>query len=244
MEVTIQSNQMDVERKRKDQVQKWQVFLSKDTSAGCQSFPHSPRSAPTNVYVNSDSEIIHDNISRDEPFLSGSNRDLSIQILELVQRSQREGVGNIPKPLAGGHELLLPHQELSGSGEHNRTLRRMEPIVLQRKGQEFKELVEKSKSFIHRSEEGAGNDSRFGERRPSGVYKLQTCSRNVQRQAQRTSEEAERYQEESRKGKRKIQLAQTLPTGVQDPPIEAFICGQCLQYGQNSWNSQTKSRKG
>ncbi|MBW0563026.1 hypothetical protein O181_102741 [Austropuccinia psidii MF-1] len=38
--------------------------------------------------------------------------------------SQRREVGNMPKPLAGGHELLLTHQELSGSGEDHRALRR------------------------------------------------------------------------------------------------------------------------
>ncbi|MBW0567428.1 hypothetical protein O181_107143 [Austropuccinia psidii MF-1] len=61
-----------------------------------------------------------------------------------------------------------------------------------------------------------------------------SSSRSVQRQAQRTSEEAERSQEPSRKGQRQIQLAQTLPTGVQDPQIGAFSHGQGLQYGKNS----------
>ncbi|MBW0583604.1 hypothetical protein O181_123319 [Austropuccinia psidii MF-1] len=84
----------------------------------------------------------------------------------------------MPKPLAGDHELLLTHQELSGSGEHHGALRRMEHIVLQRKGQEEKELVEKSKSFIHRPEEGVGNVPNFGEQRPSGIYQLQKSPRS------------------------------------------------------------------
>ncbi|MBW0504097.1 hypothetical protein O181_043812 [Austropuccinia psidii MF-1] len=62
-----------------------------------------------------------------------------------------------------------------------------------------------------------------------------TSSRSVQGQAQRTSEEAERSQEQSRKGKRQRQLAQTLPTGVQDPQIGAFSSGKCLKYGQDSY---------
>ncbi|MBW0592469.1 hypothetical protein O181_132184 [Austropuccinia psidii MF-1] len=106
---------------------------------------------------------------------------------ELVQSSQRGGVGNLPKTLAGGHELLLTHQKLSGSGEEHRALRRMEPIVLQRQGQKHKELVEESNSFIHRLEEGIGNDPNFGERRPSGVYQLQTSSRSLKEQTQQTS---------------------------------------------------------
>ncbi|MBW0494973.1 hypothetical protein O181_034688 [Austropuccinia psidii MF-1] len=140
---------------------------------------HSPRSAPTNVDVNSESELIHDNISRVEPFSSGRNRNLSMPIQELVQSIQRGGVGNMPKPLAGGHELLLTHQELSGSGEDHTTLWMLEPIVAQRQDQKDKELAEKSKSFIHRPEEEVGNDPSLGERRPSGVYQLQTSSRSV-----------------------------------------------------------------
>ncbi|MBW0537677.1 hypothetical protein O181_077392 [Austropuccinia psidii MF-1] len=135
-------------RKRQEQSQIWKVFLKKDMSGGCQSFPHSPRSVPPNFDVNSEPELIEGNISRAEPFPSGSNRNISVPIQKLVQRSKRRGVGNMPKPLAGGHELLLTDQELSGQGQKD------------------KELVEEPKSSIHRPEEGTGNDSRFGERRP------------------------------------------------------------------------------
>ncbi|MBW0533012.1 hypothetical protein O181_072727 [Austropuccinia psidii MF-1] len=100
--------------------------------------PHSPGSVPTNFDVNSESGLIHDNILRTEPLSSGSNRNLSIPIQKLVQRSQRQGVGSMPKPLAGSHELLLTHQELSGSEEDHRTLRRLEPIVLKRQSQKDK----------------------------------------------------------------------------------------------------------
>ncbi|MBW0560100.1 hypothetical protein O181_099815 [Austropuccinia psidii MF-1] len=141
----------------------------------------------------------------------------------------------MPKPFEGGHEHLLTHQELSRSGEDHRTLRRVEPTVLQRQGQKDQEFVEEPKSFINRPEEGTGNDSSFGNRRPSGIYQLQTSSRSVQRQAHRTSEEVERSQGPSTKGKRQSQLAQTLFTGVQDPQIQAFSSGQCLQYGKDSY---------
>ncbi|MBW0571301.1 hypothetical protein O181_111016 [Austropuccinia psidii MF-1] len=95
-----------------------------------------------------------------------------VPIQKLVQRSKRRGVGNIPKPLAGAHELLLKHRELSGSREDHRTLGSVEPIVLQSKGQKEKELVEEPKYFIHRPEAGIGNNSSLG-RRPSGVDQLQ-----------------------------------------------------------------------
>ncbi|MBW0550355.1 hypothetical protein O181_090070 [Austropuccinia psidii MF-1] len=85
--------------------------------------------------MNSEYGLIHDNILRAESLSSGRNRNLSMPIQKLVQSSQRRAVGNMTKPLAGGHELLLTHQELSGSVEDHRPLRRLEPIVLQRKSQ-------------------------------------------------------------------------------------------------------------
>ncbi|MBW0515638.1 hypothetical protein O181_055353 [Austropuccinia psidii MF-1] len=86
-------------------------------------------------------------------------------------------IGKCAKAFGGVHELLLTHQELSGSGEGHRTMRRMEPIFLQRQRQKDTERVEKSKSFIHRPEEGVGKDPNFGERRPSGIYQRQNPPR-------------------------------------------------------------------
>ncbi|MBW0528667.1 hypothetical protein O181_068382 [Austropuccinia psidii MF-1] len=150
------------------------------------------------------------------------------QLPPIPQEKQKKRSGKYAQAFVRGHEILLTHQELSGSGEDHKTLRRVEPTVFQRQVQKDKELVEEQKSFIHRPEEGTGNDSRFGERRPSGVYQLQTSSISVQRHSQRTSGEEERSQRASRKGQRQRQLAQTLPTGVQDPQIGAFRSGQCL----------------
>ncbi|MBW0489826.1 hypothetical protein O181_029541 [Austropuccinia psidii MF-1] len=92
--------------------------------------PHSPRSLPTNFDVNSEPELIQGNILRSEPFPGGIHRNKSVPVQKLAQRSQGRGVGCMPKPLAGGYELLLTHQEISGSGEDHITLTRMEPIVL------------------------------------------------------------------------------------------------------------------
>ncbi|MBW0471786.1 hypothetical protein O181_011501 [Austropuccinia psidii MF-1] len=184
--------------------------------------------------MNSEFELIEGNILRAEPLPSGSHRNISVPIQKLVQRSKRRGVGNMPKPLAGGHELLLPHQQISGSGQDHRALRRVEPIVFPRQGQKEKDLVEEPKYLICKPEEGIGNDPSFGER-PSGIYQLQPSSRNIQREAQRTSEEAERAQKPSGKGKTQSKLEQNLPTRVQDPQFGACSPGQHLQYGQNSY---------
>ncbi|MBW0504651.1 hypothetical protein O181_044366 [Austropuccinia psidii MF-1] len=146
----------------------------------------------------------------------------------------------MPKPLEGGYELLLTHQELSGSGDYHRTLSRMKPIVLQRQVQKDERIFEYPKCFIFGPEEGVGNDPSLGKRIPSGVNQLQTSSRSVQGQVQRTSEETERSQEQSRQGKRQMQLAQTLPTRVKDSQIVSFSGGQCIQYGQNSYGIQSQ----
>ncbi|MBW0553041.1 hypothetical protein O181_092756 [Austropuccinia psidii MF-1] len=91
----------------------------------------------------------------------------------MVQRTQGKGTGNLSKPFAWGHELLLAHQELSGSVEDHRTLTRMEFHVLQRQGKEDKSLVGEPKSFVHRPKEGIANEPSFGERRTSSVNQLQ-----------------------------------------------------------------------
>ncbi|MBW0555138.1 hypothetical protein O181_094853 [Austropuccinia psidii MF-1] len=164
-------------------------------------------------------------------------------IQKLVQSSQRRGVGNTPKPLAGSHELLLTHQELSGSGEDHRALRRLDPIVLQRQIQKDRELVEEPKSFIHKPEEGVGNDSSFGDRRSSGLYQLQTSSRSVQGQAQATSEEEERSQEPSRQGQRQSQLAQTVPTRVQDSQLESSAVESLFNMARNLMEFTAKEQE-
>ncbi|MBW0590983.1 hypothetical protein O181_130698 [Austropuccinia psidii MF-1] len=45
-------------------------------SGGCQSFPHSPTSVPTSFDIDSETELIQGNVSRHEPFPSGSHRDI------------------------------------------------------------------------------------------------------------------------------------------------------------------------
>ncbi|MBW0558023.1 hypothetical protein O181_097738 [Austropuccinia psidii MF-1] len=119
MEAIIQSNQMDLEKEEARPNTHLEVFLNKDMSGGCQSFPHSPRSVPTNFDVSSEPELIEGNILGAEPFPSGSNRNISVPIQKLVQSSKRRGVENLPKPFSGGHELLLTHQELTGTEEGN-----------------------------------------------------------------------------------------------------------------------------
>ncbi|MBW0584585.1 hypothetical protein O181_124300 [Austropuccinia psidii MF-1] len=162
-------------------------------------------------------------------------------IPELVHRRQRGGVGNMPKPLAGGLELLLTHQELSGSGEDHKALRRMVPIVLQRQGQKDKELIEKSKSFIHRPEEETGNDSSFGERRPSGVYQLQKCPNSSLKDLRR-SREVPRTIRAKAKAKQICTDLTHKGTGSLNWSLQPWTVYSIRP--EISWNSQPKREKG
>ncbi|MBW0541954.1 hypothetical protein O181_081669 [Austropuccinia psidii MF-1] len=92
--------------------------------------PHSPRSVPTSFDVNSEAELIDGTILSAEPLPSGSHRNISVPIQKWVRRSNRRGAGTMPKPLEGGHELLLTHEELSGSGGDHRTLRRKKELEM------------------------------------------------------------------------------------------------------------------
>ncbi|MBW0495937.1 hypothetical protein O181_035652 [Austropuccinia psidii MF-1] len=118
-------------------------------------------SVPTIFELSSDPEIVQGNVLRIELLPSCRYKSISLSVRKLVQRSQERRVGNIPKPLEGGYELLLTHQEHSGSGKDHRPLRRSKPIFLQGKALKYKELVKEPKYFISRPEEGTGNDPRF-----------------------------------------------------------------------------------
>ncbi|MBW0482966.1 hypothetical protein O181_022681 [Austropuccinia psidii MF-1] len=134
--------------------------------------PHSPRSVLTSFDVYSKPEQLD------------AIKIYQSHYIKLVQSSKRRGVGNIPKPLEVGHELLLTHKEISGSGEDHRTLRRVEPLFFQTQGQKDKEFIEEPKSLICRPEEGIVNDPSFG-RRPTGIHQLQKHPKRSQNNLRR-----------------------------------------------------------
>ncbi|MBW0505136.1 hypothetical protein O181_044851 [Austropuccinia psidii MF-1] len=135
------------------------------------------------------------------------------------------------KHLEGGYELLLTQQELSGSGEDYRTLRRMESILSQRKGQKDKEFVEEQKSFIHRPEERAVNDCSFCERRPSGVKHLQKCPRPRPKDLRRSGGVPRTIKEREKAKPIGTELTHK-GTGY---PNCSLCCGQCIKYEKNSY---------
>ncbi|MBW0487626.1 hypothetical protein O181_027341 [Austropuccinia psidii MF-1] len=138
MEAAIQSNQMDLYKEEAIPDKGPKYFPRKKHLEGVRTAPHHPRSVPTSFDLNSEPELIEGNVLMAEPLPSGSHRNISVPIKKFFQSRKRRGVKNMPKSLAGGHELLLTHQELSWSGEDHRTLRKLEPIVFQRQGQKDK----------------------------------------------------------------------------------------------------------
>ncbi|MBW0551031.1 hypothetical protein O181_090746 [Austropuccinia psidii MF-1] len=179
--------------------------------------PHSPRSFSTNFDVNSESGLIHDNILRAEPLSSGRNRNISMPIQKLVQSSQRRGVGNMPKPSEGGHELLLTHKELSGSGEEDRTL--------------------------IRAGEGVGNDSSFGDRRPSGVHQLQTSSRSGQKKPKGPQKKQKGPKNNQGKGKGKANWHRAYPQGYRIAKLEPSAMDSVFNMARNLMEFKAKEQE-
>ncbi|MBW0577024.1 hypothetical protein O181_116739 [Austropuccinia psidii MF-1] len=126
----------------------------------------------------------------------------------------------MPKPLAGGHELLLTHQEISGSGEDHRALETLEPIFLQRQGQKDKESVEEPKYFIHRAEERVANDSDLETEgpvvSPSSKPALEV-SKDKPKGPQKKQRDSKNHQ---RKGKGKANWHRPYPQGYRIPKLE------------------------
>ncbi|MBW0565531.1 hypothetical protein O181_105246 [Austropuccinia psidii MF-1] len=149
----------------------------------------------------------------------------------------------MPKPLAGGYELLITHKELSGSGQDHRAPRKMEPIVFQRKGKKDKELIEEPKSFIYRPEEGVGSDPSFGERRPSGINHLQTSSRSAKYKPK--GPQKKQRSPKSNKGKVKCKDNWNIPypQGYRIPKLEPSAMNSVLNMATTLMGFTTKEQE-
>ncbi|MBW0548427.1 hypothetical protein O181_088142 [Austropuccinia psidii MF-1] len=62
------------------------------------------------------------------------------------------------------------------------------PLSCKDKVKKEKELAEEPKSFIHRPDEGTGNDSSFGDRSPSDIYQLQKYPKTSPKDLRRNRE--------------------------------------------------------
>ncbi|MBW0593144.1 hypothetical protein O181_132859 [Austropuccinia psidii MF-1] len=106
-----------------------------------------------------------------------------------------------------------------GSGEYHRTLRRVEPIVLQRQSKKDKELVEEPNSFISRPKEGIGNDPSFG-RRPSGIYQLKPAPEASKEKPKGPQKKKKGPKSHQGKGKGKENWHRPYPQGYRIPKLE------------------------
>ncbi|MBW0524625.1 hypothetical protein O181_064340 [Austropuccinia psidii MF-1] len=150
-------------------------------------YHHFPRSVPTNVDVNSESGLIHDNILRAEQISSGSNRNLSITIQKLVQRSQRRGVEICPSLCWGAMNPYLHIKSFLVQEKTIKLLGGWSPLS-------FKEKVKKLKNWLKNHSLLSIDQKRELEITPALETEdpvASTSSRSVQRKSQRTSEEEE-----------------------------------------------------
>ncbi|MBW0505572.1 hypothetical protein O181_045287 [Austropuccinia psidii MF-1] len=142
--------------------------------------------------------------------------------------------------LAGGYELLLTHQELSGSGEDHRAPSMMDSIVLQRQGQRNEALGEEPKSCINRPEERVGNDPSFGEGRPSCINQLQKCPKTSPKDLRR-NKDIPRIK--AREKEKKI-VKDLTHKGTESPNWSLQPWTVYSIWTELLWNSQPRSRKG
>ncbi|MBW0534899.1 hypothetical protein O181_074614 [Austropuccinia psidii MF-1] len=82
-------------------------FLRKEDFEDTRVFIHSPRSVTTTFDTNSEPELIQVDYLRVKALSSGKNRNISVPVQILVQRSQRGSLGNMSKRLAGSMNSYL-----------------------------------------------------------------------------------------------------------------------------------------
>ncbi|MBW0505623.1 hypothetical protein O181_045338, partial [Austropuccinia psidii MF-1] len=140
-------------------------------------------------------------------------------IQKLVQRSKRRGVGNMPKPFAGGHELLLTHQELSGSGEDHRTLRRGSPFSCKDKVKKIKNrLNSQSRLSIDQKKEFEMNPAL--EEGPLVSTSSNTAPETSKEKAKGPRKKKKGPKSHKGKGKGKANWHRPYPQGYRIPKLE------------------------
>ncbi|MBW0470442.1 hypothetical protein O181_010157 [Austropuccinia psidii MF-1] len=197
--------------------------------------PHFTRYVSTTFDINSDPELIQGSILRVEPLPSGSHRNISFQVKNPYRAAKEEELEIFPSHWQGAMNFYLHIKSFLSQEKTIESLGGCIPLSCNDKlkkkdwlkNQSILSIYQKRKIIMSQYLEKEGPV-------------LQTSSRKVQIPAQRTTEETERFQEKSRQGKRQRQLAQTLPTRVQDSQIGTFSHGHCVQYGQSPYGAHSQ----
>ncbi|MBW0582733.1 hypothetical protein O181_122448 [Austropuccinia psidii MF-1] len=126
----------------------------------------------------------------------------------------------MPKPLAGGHELLLTHQELYGSGEYHGALRRLEPIVSQRQGKKIKNWL-KNQSILSIDQKKELEMTPALETEPPVVSTSSKTAPEVSKNMFKGPQKKQRGpKNHQRKGKGKANWHRPYPQGYRIPKLE------------------------
>ncbi|MBW0544106.1 hypothetical protein O181_083821 [Austropuccinia psidii MF-1] len=180
-------------------------------------------------------------VVRPELLSTDNNRDLSVPLQELVDRSKTAKVGASPKSLDRHHELISSGEEVHGAIKDRVISEGLDTHVLQRKSPTDKSLVEKPKHVIRGPEEEVG--SREG-KQPSGS----SPSLHKQKYASTSAKQAQENPKDKPKGiekgigKGKAQVEQALPAELQDSQEREDSHRKCVQYGKNSDGIQKQGR--
>ncbi|MBW0579195.1 hypothetical protein O181_118910 [Austropuccinia psidii MF-1] len=178
-----------------------------------------------------EAEITAIPVVRPESFPTGSNRDISVSVQELVYGLKEAGVGTSAKSLDRNKELLSSSEEVHGPRKDRRTSEGLDTHVVQGTSPTDKSLVEKPKHVVRGPEEEVG--PRKGQE-PSGstpsLHKKKSASKSAKQGQENTKEKSEGQA----KGKGKAQVEQALPAELQDSQQREDSHRQCAQYGKNS----------
>ncbi|MBW0541817.1 hypothetical protein O181_081532 [Austropuccinia psidii MF-1] len=158
--------------------------------------PNSPWYLPKKFDVNSEPELDQCIILKAEPSLSGSHRNILVPVQKQVHSNQGRGVVNIFKPLEGAIDSYLHIKSFLGQEKTIEILGGWSPLSCKYKVKKIKNLL-KNQSLLSIDQKKELEMTPPLEK--EGLV-ASISSRNFQRQAKNTSEEAGMPQEPSGKG--------------------------------------------
>ncbi|MBW0569408.1 hypothetical protein O181_109123 [Austropuccinia psidii MF-1] len=150
-----------------------------------------------------------------ESFPTGSNRNITVSIQELVYGCKAAGVGTSAKSLDRHNKLMSLSEEIHGSKKDRGSSEGLDTHFLQRTSPTHKILVEKPKHVVRVPEEEFG--PRKGQQ-PSGSSPSLHKQKSASKSAKQGKENPKKQSEGKAKGKGKVkaQVEQPLPTELQN----------------------------
>ncbi|MBW0500356.1 hypothetical protein O181_040071 [Austropuccinia psidii MF-1] len=115
------------------------------------------------------------------------------------------------------------------------------PLSCKEKVKKIQNWLKNQSIFIHRPEEGVGNDPSFGEGRPSGIYQLQKCPKTSPKYLRRSRKVPRAIREREKEKPIGTDLTHK---GTGSPNWNLQLWPVFSIWPELLWNSQPKRRKG